>query len=180
MKKANESTNVKKPFYKKWWFIAIVVIAVIGAIFGSDEEDVKTGSEIQSNEETIENLIEESKQEENTENAEELDEKLIFELVAGVQGEYGKMITYNKGTELEENFYAFYVPAGTYKVTNIGEYMNQINVYSDEIQKTEAGWEEPVDGYAELLDVNSSKIITVEEGQHIEIQEPSNFRFEQQ
>lgn len=35
----------------------------------------------------------------------------MFELVAGEQGEYGKMITYNKGTEFEENFYAFYVPA---------------------------------------------------------------------
>ena len=107
--------------------------------------------------------------------------KLVFELVAGEQGEYGKMITYNEGTEFEENFYAFYVPAGTYTVTNVGEYMSQINVYSDEIQKTEEGWDEPAEAFfVKLLDVNKSETVTIEEGQHVEIAEPANFKFEQQ
>lgn len=107
--------------------------------------------------------------------------KLVFNLVAGQQGDYGKMITYNKGTEFEENFYAFYIPAGTYKVTNVGEYMSQLNVYPNEIVKTENGWEGHADGgFAKLLDINCSAIVTIAEDQHIEIAEPSRFQFEQQ
>ena len=124
MKNTNENTNVKKPFYKKWWFWAIVVVVALSAMFGSNEEENKTTTETPTAVETTENTAtEEPKQE----------EKLVFELVAGEQGEYGKMITYNKGTEFEENFYAFYVPVGTYTVTNVGKYMSQLNVYSDEI-----------------------------------------------
>lgn len=29
----------KKPFYKKWWFITIIALVIIGAIFGPDEEE---------------------------------------------------------------------------------------------------------------------------------------------
>ncbi len=123
---------------------------------------------------------------ETTENVEtkesEQEEKLVIELVAGEQGEYGKMITYNKGTEFEENFYAYYVPVGTYIVTNTGKYMNQINVYSDETKITEEGWEEVAEvGMVKLLDVGKSDTITVEEGQHIDIgAENSYFKLEQQ
>ncbi|MBQ4088002.1 MAG: hypothetical protein IJC78_07140 [Clostridia bacterium] len=107
--------------------------------------------------------------------------KLLFELEAGKPGDYGKMITYNKGTEFEENIYAFYVPVGTYTVTNVGTHMSQINVYSDEIIKNDDGWEEPAEAaFVKLLDVNQSEVVIVEKGQHIEIEEPSRFRFEQQ
>ena len=34
-----EGTKVKKPFYKRWWFITIVALVIIGAIFGPDEEE---------------------------------------------------------------------------------------------------------------------------------------------
>lgn len=108
-------------------------------------------------------------------------EKLAFELVAGEQGKYGKLITYNEGTEFEESFYAFYIPVGTYTVTNVGEYMSQLNVYSDEIVKNDAGWDEVAEAFFnKVIDVNNSEIITVKEGQHIEIAEPSHFKFEQQ
>lgn len=108
-------------------------------------------------------------------------EPLKFVLKAGEAGEYGKLITYNKGTEFEETFYAFYIPEGTYTVTNKGEYMSQVNVYSDETHITEEGWEEVVESFAvKLLDVGKSDTITVGAGQHIEIAEPSVFEFEQQ
>lgn len=111
----------------------------------------------------------------------EQEEKLVFELVAGEQGEYGQMITYNKGTEFEENFYAYYVPAGTYTVTNVGDYMSQFNVYSDEIVVNDAGWEEVAEAYfVKLIDVDKSETVTIEEGQHIEIAEPAHFKLEQQ
>ena len=104
-----------------------------------------------------------------------------FTLTAGEAGEYGQLITYNKDTEFEEIFYAYYVPAGTYTVTNIGEYMGQINVYSDETVITEAGWEEAKStGAVKLIDVGESDTITVEEGQHIEIIEPDVFELVKQ
>ncbi|MGI6013652.1 MAG: hypothetical protein ACOX7K_05140 [Oscillospiraceae bacterium] len=101
-------------------------------------------------------------------------------LTAGEAGEYGKLITYNKGTKFEENFYAFYIPEGTYTVTNKGEYMSQVNVYSDETHITEDGWEEAESLGVKLLDVGKSDTITVSAGQHIKIAEPSVFEFEQQ
>ena len=167
-----KNTNVKKPFYKKWWFWVIVVVVALSAMYSSNEEENKTTTETPTAVETTENTAtEEPKQE----------EKLVFELVAGEQGEYGKMITYNKGTEFEENFYAFYVPVGTYTVTNVGKYMSQLNVYSDEIVKNDDGWDEVAESFFnKVIDVNRSETVTVEEGQHIEIAEPSQFKFEQQ
>lgn len=100
---------------------------------------------------------------------------LAFELIAGEQGDYGKIITYNKDTEFEENFYAYYVPYGTYKITNIGDYMTQVNVYSDETVITDAGWEEVANAYsAKLIDVDASEEMTVPKGYHIEINEPTH------
>lgn len=107
-------------------------------------------------------------------------EPLKFVLTAGEAGEYGKLITYNKGTEFEETFYAFYIPEGTYTVTNKGEYMGQVNVYSDETHITEEGQEEAESFGVKLLDVGNSDTITVGAGQHIEIAEPSVFEFEEQ
>lgn len=101
-------------------------------------------------------------------------EVLEFELVAGEQGDYGKMISYNKDTEFEENFYAYYIPYGSYKITNVGDYMTQVNVYSDETVITDAGWEEVADGSVKLIDVNASEEMTVPKGYHIEINEPSH------
>ena len=99
-----------------------------------------------------------------------------FTITAGETGEYGKLITYNKGTEFESTNYAYYVPAGTYTVTNIGEYGSQIDVCSDEIVTTDSGWEESADiGAVELMGVGDSCTITVEEGYHIEIIEPAVF-----
>ena len=110
----------------------------------------------------------------------ETNEVLEFELVAGEQGDYGKMISYNKGTEFEENFYAYYIPYGTYEITNIGEYMTQVNVYSDKITVNDAGWEEIADAYGvELIDVNATKEMTIPQNYHIEIGEPCHIALKQ-
>ncbi|TCL44462.1 hypothetical protein [Harryflintia acetispora] len=106
---------------------------------------------------------------------------LTFELVAGEAGEYGKLVTYNKGTEFEKTFYAYYVPASVYTVTNVGEYMGQICIYSGETYITEEGWEEPAESFGvELLDVDETTTITVKDGQYIEIQAPDEFCFKAQ
>ena len=104
-----------------------------------------------------------------------------FTLTAGEAGEYGQLITYNKGTEFEETFYAYYVPAGTYTVTNAGDYMSQITVCSNEKIITDAGWEEAEGtGDVKLIGVGESDTITVEEGYHIEIIEPAVFELVKQ
>ena len=99
-----------------------------------------------------------------------------FTLTAGEAGEYGQEITYNKGTEFEETFYAYYIPEGTYTVTNAGDYMSQVTVCSNEKVTTDAGWEEAEStGDVKLIDAGESDTITVEEGYHIEIVEPAVF-----
>ena len=105
---------------------------------------------------------------------EEKNEKydLQFYLEAGTKGEYGRILTYNDGTEFEENMYAYYVPSGKYIVTNKGSYSTQINVYSNDVHIVN-GFEEPKEGNSYLLKKNSSIEITVKEGFHIEIQKPT-------
>lgn len=104
-----------------------------------------------------------------------------FTLTAGEAGEYGQLITYNKDTEFEETFYAYYIPEGTYTVTNAGEYISQVTVCSNEKVITDAGWEESESvGDVKLIDVGESDTITVEEGYHIEIIEPAVFELVKQ
>lgn len=108
------------------------------------------------------------------------EEKLMIELVAGEEGEYGTPITFNKGTEFEETVIAYHIPAGEYTVTNMGDYMDQFNIYSDETQKTEEGWEEPAESvFVKLIDVGTSEDFTIEDGQYIKIVEPGKFKIEQ-
>lgn len=104
------------------------------------------------------------------------DEPLSFELVAGEAGDYGKPYTVNSNTEFEENYIVYVVPAGTYTVTNTGEYMGQFNVYSEKLAVNDAGWQEPAEVfYMKLLDVGASDTVTIGEGQIIEIHEPDKF-----
>lgn len=108
------------------------------------------------------------------------EQKLVIELVAGVQGEYGTPITFNKGTEFEETVIAYHIPAGEYSATNMGKYMTQFNIYSDETRKTEAGWEEPAETvFVKLIDVGSTVDFIIGDDQYIKIDEPDKFKIEQ-
>lgn len=171
MKNTSEKTNAKKPFYKRWWFIAVVGIVVLSAIFGSNDDENKSTTETPSVIETNENkVVEETKQE----------EKLVIELVAGQQGEYGTPMTFNKGTDAEETVIAYHIPAGEYTVTNIGTHMDQFNIYSDETHKTEEGWEQPAESFfVKLIDVNASESFTIADDQYIKVVEPGKWKIEQ-
>lgn len=163
-----DSTKQKKS--KKKWIIIGVAILFIAIISSSGTDENVTTTTTETN--TVTATAQESEQK---------NVKLSFTITAGEAGDYGKLISYNKGTEFEENFYAYYVPVGTYTVTNIGKYTSQINVYSDEKIINDAGWEEVKSiGVVKLLDVNASETIVVEIGQHIEIAEPSVFKLTQQ
>lgn len=106
----------------------------------------------------------------------EKDSSLTFTLIAGEKGEYGELVTYNEGTEFEETMYIYHVPAGTYAVTNKGNYPTQINVYSNETHLTEEGWEEAADGFAKQIALNETVTVSVGEDQHIEIHEPTKLQ----
>lgn len=106
--------------------------------------------------------------------------KLTITIKGNELGEYGKKITYNKGKDAEETVNAYYVPAGTYAVTNTGKYKGQFNVYSDEIVVNENGYEEYADGNATLLDVGETSTITIKQGYHVEIMKQDSFELVQQ
>ena len=67
-----KGAKVKKPFYKRWWFIALVVFAVIG-VFGDEGDDTEdTLAEVPETEEV--EIVEEVEAEEEPEVADEVDE----------------------------------------------------------------------------------------------------------
>ncbi len=58
--------------------------------------------------------------------------------------------------------------------------MDQFSIYSDEIHKTDDGWEEPAESvFVKVIDVGATEDITIEDGQYIKIVEPGKFRIEQ-
>lgn len=103
------------------------------------------------------------------------DTRTVIELVAGEQGQYGKLITMSEGTDMEESFYVYYVPAGTYEVTNEGKYMTQVNVYEGFARNDETGYDEyTATGDIKLIDSGKTDTIEVPDGWFIEIQEPAH------
>lgn len=148
----------KKPFYLKWWFWLFIVIVFCGIVPSENSETQQVDQ------------VDQVEQEEKSES---------IVLISGEAGAYGEMFTTNKGTEFEETYYIYHVPAGTYLVTNTGEYTSQFNVCSNEIVLTEEGWEEPAEILKPLLlDVGSSETISIPSGFYVDIKEPSNFTLE--
>lgn len=92
-----------------------------------------------------------------------------IKIVSGESNEYSEEYTVNADTDMPETNIVYFLPAGKYKVTNIGEYMNQINVYSRETY-VEDGWEYPLyTPYVKLLDVGESDTVEIPEDHYIEI-----------
>lgn len=132
-------------------------------------------------EDAEENTETDSKTSENKNTEENVEEKLSFEIIAGEAGEYGKKLIFNKGTEFEQERWYYSIPIGTYKITNIGDYMAPLMIYVDEININEDGWEEPVIAQeGQMLKIDQETTVTLEEGQVVYIQEPAIFSFEMQ
>ncbi len=105
-------------------------------------------------------------------------EQTQIELIAGELGEYGQIITLNEGSDLADTNYCYFVPSGTYQVTNMGEHPTQVDVYKNERSTdTDADgneYEYWADGTAYLIDVGTTKEVVVDEGYFIEIEEPTH------
>ncbi|MBQ7347799.1 MAG: hypothetical protein IJW55_07565 [Clostridia bacterium] len=96
-----------------------------------------------------------------------------FLLKAGEIGDYGRWITYNKGTKFEEKLIGYYIPAGTYLFYNPGSSRAQVNVFTDETHLNSNGMEEPIDAFSILVGVGETKLFTIGKGYHIELTEPT-------
>ncbi len=100
---------------------------------------------------------------------------LDFEINAGEYGIYGEALVLNEDTEFEDHIIGYFVPAGTYRVTNVDVYPTQVTVYQNKKVK-QGQWEEWANGKAYLLDVQETKSVTVPEGYFIKVTEPTHIR----
>ncbi len=165
------------------YVVIIVVLALflffltlsIGNMMSTNEKLNKRIKEL----ETYISSTEEQSTVSKTENVEETNPVAnVITLIAGEYGEYGKDLTYNEKTDMPDKIIAYYIPEGTYKITNIGEYSAQVNVYSNKINIVD-GWEEPADCLNhDLVDVNNSIYIAVPKHYHIEIEKPTQIKLE--
>ena len=77
----------KKPFYKKWWFIAIAVLGIFGALFGGGDDEKTTNLETSSSQAVVETTASESSDDVTEESVEEVTE--VEEKVYGI----GELVT---------------------------------------------------------------------------------------
>ena len=103
---------------------------------------------------------------------------LDFEITAGTYGEYGKDLVLGKGTEFENHMIGYFVPVGTYQVTNMGAYSAQVTVYQNKKVKQGTG-EEWANAKAYLLDAQETKSVTVPDGYFIKITESTRIHLVQ-
>lgn len=86
-------------------------------------------------------------------------------------GDYGKEITLNAGTSDTESYIGFYLPSGTYTVTNNDSSAVQVTVYKDGTNTTAEGWEEPIMGEASpiVLKQSDTGTITIGENEYVKL-----------
>jgi hypothetical protein len=97
-------------------------------------------------------------------------EKTSIEIIDGEKGKYGKEIIMSAGTDMEEQFVVYYVPAGSYTVKNLGEERSQVSVYEGFKKNEETGYDEYTNtGDIVVLDANCEGEIDVPDGWFIEI-----------
>lgn len=189
MSKGSESTpKQKKPFYKKWWFILLVIVVLIG-IIGNLGSGGKNKEESNSNTSEISELADnnesENSSEENTDSSVaeiSSSEDSQIEITGGDLGVYGKQVELKAADgSVADTRYEYTVPVGSYKVTNNGSNMLQLDIVYEEISKDSDGNEyQEIAGSPQLLDAGESVVVTIEEGTCIELEEGETITLEVQ
>lgn len=100
---------------------------------------------------------------------------LTIEIVGGEANEYSRNITLNADTDMPDERVVYFVPAGTYDVTNTSSRPDQFNVYTEETHITEEGWEEVVDADSRLLKAGDTETFEVPEGWYVYVTPGSTF-----
>ena len=145
--------------------VAVVSFIIVGLSGSGESKPADTSTATETTSEQVETTPAEP----------EATAQEAIEIVAGEMGEYGQERTLNAGTDTEDTIIAHFVPAGTYDVTNTGSNTTQVNVYKDEVVKTDAGWEEWADvGGVVLIDAGETKSITVDEGYFVNVDAPAS------
>ncbi len=170
------STTTKVPLYKRKWFIVVAVLfalMVFGSAFGGNEGSSKTENP-STTEEQPKDVASTTSEPETADSSEEAVADNAIELIAGQENEYSSLRTLNADTEFEETAVVYYVPAGNYEVTNVGDYRTQVNVYQG-VTVNEDGWEE-VENVAgvTMLAPGETAMISVPEGYYVDIFEPTH------
>ena len=101
-------------------------------------------------------------------------------IVSGRENEYAQSLTLNAKTEFEYTYMGYFLPAGTYKVTNQGEFPTQITIYINEKQKVD-GWEEfkiPERKSPLLIFAGDTKELVLDEGEFVKIGDGDTVLFE--
>ena len=84
---------------------------------------------------------------------------------------YCQPMILNEGTEFPVEFVGYFLPAGTYKFTNKGEFPTQLTIYINEKQVVD-GWEEfktPEDKHPAILFVDEPQELVIDEGEFIKL-----------
>lgn len=130
----DKSAKQKKPFYKKAWFWVVVILLALGLPGACSGESADNASE----------------DPESQKQGQQAD-PTTYTLTGGEVGEYGKVVTLNKDTDLPVDKYLYKLPAGTYKVTTTNEKMASFFIVKDETTIEEGSTD-----YPEILDYVSA------------------------
>ncbi len=121
-------------------------------------------------------------EETSVEATESSEESLVIDLVAGELGEYGDVVVLGANTEFPDTNYCYVVPAGTYNVTNVGDYMTQVDIVRNELATDVDSDGNEYEYWAEatpyMIDVGATEVITIDAGWFIEIEEPTHLTLE--
>lgn len=176
----DQKPNMKKGLISLLvFFISFILLGVTAPKTDiSSEKSEESDAKVEDTAEVVENTEETKEGEESTEaTTEEVEDVEAIELIAGELGEYGKEITMSEGTDLEENLIVYYVPAGTYTVENVGDYMTQVTVYEGITSNSETGYDEYTSvGDVKMIDKGATADIEVPDGWFIEIHEPTHIK----
>ena len=102
---------------------------------------------------------------------------LTVSIQADTPNAYSEEIMINAGTEFEQKYFGYFLPAGDYMAQNMDtKHFSQISVLSRAIHKTEEGWEEATDANAYSFKEGETKQITIPDGDYyIKVVAPASF-----
>lgn len=92
-----------------------------------------------------------------------------FQILPGELGTYGTRYTFNSGTDAADEEIQYFVPVGTYEVTNVGKFPGQIATVSAETTIVD-GIEEPAAfGAVLIIHPDESVTLTVSDGFYVDV-----------
>ena len=159
--------------------LAVVIFAILlGGNKNKDQEKVPTATQTAVKAETATEAPTEAPTEVPAEQ-ETKEPSIVISINTDEAGEYGKELILNAGTETENKFIGYFLPAGTYNVSVFIGSTAQISVYKAEKEIVD-GWEEfPIGGSQPvvLLSAEDKKTITVSDGEFVKISGSGVFTF---